>query len=54
MIVFMVEVKHLEQVADRRHVAWDVWITGGCNRVGKIIAALVCQRLEAPVSFDEF
>jgi Asp/Glu/hydantoin racemase len=53
--VVMIEVEHVEQVANGRHVARDIGVITILYRIGKIIAASVAEfGIEHPVPFDEF
>src|SRR5262249_18730575 len=50
-----VEVKHVEQIADGRHVARNVGVTIIVFRIGQIVAAAVTERgTKLPVPFNEF
>src|SRR6266705_5323622 len=49
------EIEQVEQVANRRHVGWDVRIVTVKLRIGQIVAAAVAERrVEHPVPFNEF
>jgi len=50
----VLEVEHIEQIADRRHVGWDIGIAGGHDRVRQIVTAAAGERLQSPISLDEF
>src|SRR5262245_29557336 len=50
----MIEVEHIEQVTDRRHVGRDIGIVGGHDRVRQIVAAAAGERIQSPISLDEF
>src|SRR5262245_48860193 len=53
-ITVAIEVEHIEQVADRRHVARHIGVVV-MLRVGEVVAAARCQLLlEPPVPLDEF
>lgn len=50
-----VEVKHIEQIANGRHVAWNVVIITVHFRVGQVIAAAIAEFcIQHPVPFHEF
>lgn len=51
--VIVVEVKQVEQIADRRTVNRNVRIEKQRDRVREIIAAPVRERPQAPVALDE-
>src|SRR5262249_7702909 len=53
LVLAAIEVEHIEQVADRRHVGRDVEIVGH-DRVRQIVTAAAGERLQSPVSLDEF
>jgi hypothetical protein len=57
-LVLNVKVKHVEQVADGRHVARHVArhvSVGALNRIGQVIAAAIAERgVEHPVPFHKF
>src|SRR5258707_8302266 len=49
------EIEQGEQVANRRHVGWNVRIVAVKPRIGQIVAAAVPERgIEHPVPFNEF
>ena len=58
VVVAMVEVEHIEQVADRRHVAWHIsvlTVLAILFRIRQVIAAAVAERgIQNPVPFNEF
>src|SRR5262245_66497907 len=53
VVVLRVEVEHLEQVADGRHVQRHVGVVGGDDRIRQVVAAATGQRLQAPGALDE-
>jgi hypothetical protein len=48
------EVEHVEEVAENRHIVGNVGIGFVELRIGEIVAAAIRQRIEAPVVLDEF
>ena len=54
VIVTPVEIEHVEQVADRRHVDGNIGIFIFGARIGQVIAAALAELAEIPVPFDEF
>ena len=50
----VMEVEHVEQVADRQAVHWHVWTTLIRAGVRQIVAAAPSERREVPVALDEF
>jgi hypothetical protein len=54
MVVIVLELKHHEQIADRRAVHRHIGIVFVRNRIGKIVAAASAQRRQVPVALDEF
>src|SRR5258708_37226693 len=53
MIVTSVEIEHIEQLSDRRHVDGNIRIVIVGVRIGQIIAAALAELAEIPVTFDE-
>src|SRR5260221_53251 len=54
MALPVAEIEQVEQVANRRHVGWDVRIVTVKPRIGQIVAAAVAERgVEHPVPFNE-
>ena len=53
-IVPAVEIEHVEEVADRRHVDGDVGVVVVGARVGQVVAAALAELAEQPVALDEF
>lgn len=49
-----VEVEHVEEVADRRHVDGNIGIFILGARIGQVIAAALAELAEIPVPLDEF
>jgi hypothetical protein len=52
--VTTLEVKHFEEVANRRHVLRNIGVAGIDYRIWQIVAAPAGQWPKAPVSLDEF
>src|ERR1700733_315060 len=52
-VAVVAEVKQIEQVANRGTVQRHVGIELERNRIRKIIAAPIRQRLQIPIAFDE-
>src|SRR5215510_3315613 len=50
----VVELEHVEEIADRRLVRGNVWIVVAAPGVRQVVAAAARQRLEAPIALDEF
>jgi hypothetical protein len=52
--VISVEIEHIEQVSDCRHVDGNIGIVIVGARIGQIIAAALAELAEIPIPFDEF
>ena len=53
IVIAVIEIEHVEQVADRRHVDGDVVVVITHARVRQVVAAAVAQLAEMSVAFDE-
>src|SRR5215467_16024908 len=50
LVPVVVELEHVEEIADRRHVGGNVRIVVAAPGIRQVVAAAACQRLEAPVA----
>jgi hypothetical protein len=53
-IVIPVEIEHIEQVSDGRHVDGNIGIVIVGARIGQVIAAALAELAEMPIPLDEF
>src|ERR1700740_2279899 len=52
-LIVIREVEQSEEIIDSRAVDRHVCITRSCYRIGEVVTATICHRLQAPVPFDE-
>src|SRR5229473_5660849 len=53
-IMISVEIEHIEQVSDCRHVDGNIGMVIVGARIGQIIAAALAELAEIPIPLDEF
>jgi len=53
-IAIAIEVEHVEQIANRRHVGWNIRIVIVHPRIGQVVATAVGEFAEMPVALNEF
>jgi len=53
-IAIAIEVEHVEQIANRRHVGWNIRIVIVHPRIGQVVTTAVGEFAEMPVALNEF
>jgi hypothetical protein len=53
LVFVLVEPEQIKQIADGRHVEWNVRVLRVHDGIGEVVAAAVGERLEPPVTLDE-